>query len=64
MLADLLEHALVRDGTSELHVAALQSLLETATEDYSAFAKRYLPSLPWLKAFLSHVDDEGQLHQP
>lgn len=59
--ADVLEHALVKDGTSELHVAALQALLETAATDADAFAARYQTRLPWLQGFLSHIDEEGKL---
>ncbi len=56
----MLEHALVRDGTAELHVAALQALLETAEADYESFAKRYVTRISWLKSFLGHTDDEGR----
>lgn len=58
--ADLLEHALVREGTSALHVTALQALLGTASDDFEIFAKRYFPRTNWLKTFLGHVDDEGR----
>lgn len=58
--ADLLEHALVRDGTAELHVAALQALLETAEDNYASFAKRYVTRISWLKSFLGHTVDEGE----
>ena len=49
----------MRDGTSELHVAALHALLETATGAVDAFAERYCQRVAWLRTFLSHVDDEG-----
>ena len=57
--ADVIEHALVREGTSELHVAALTALLETGALDVDAFAVRYSQRLEWLKAFIVHTDAEG-----
>ena len=58
----ILEHALVRDGTAELHATALSALLETADKrDVSAFAQKYSGRIAWLKSFLSHVDEEGSL---
>ena len=57
----LLEHALIRDGTSELHLAALQALLDAAARDVTAFAVRYRDRLPWLRGFLGHVHATGCL---
>ena len=51
----------MRDGTSELHVAALHALLETAAGAVDAFAERYSQRVAWLRTFLSHVDDEGAI---
>ncbi|KAK9834910.1 hypothetical protein WJX81_007994 [Elliptochloris bilobata] len=52
----LLEHALVRDGTSELAVAALEALLEEAGAAPAAFAAHYRPRVAWLQGFLAHAD--------
>ena len=53
----LLEHALVIQGTAELHVAALQALLALAGQQQPALgciATR--AGLPWLNTgFLSHI---------
>ena len=57
--ADFLEHSLLRDGTSELHVAAMQAMLEVAAEDTAAFALEYISRVGFLRSFLSHTDDEG-----
>jgi len=57
--ADIVEHALVREGTSELHVAALLALLETAAVDVDAFAMRYSQRVAWLRTFIVHTDAEG-----
>jgi hypothetical protein len=57
--AGLLEHALVRDGTSELAVAALEALLEEAGAAPRAFAAHYRPRLTWLQGFLGHADAAG-----
>ena len=58
--ADVLEHALVREGTSELHVAALLALLDTAALDVEAFATRYSQRAEWLRTFIVHTDAEGE----
>eukprot|EP00899_Mesostigma_viride_P010697 jgi/Mesvir1/19629/Mv09917-RA.4 len=57
VLQRLVEHALAKDGTSELAVAATGSLLEVANIDIEAFASLYTPRLtPWLLPLLSHID--------
>jgi hypothetical protein len=57
--AEVVEHALVREGTSELHVAALLALLETAALDVDAFAVGYNQRVEWLRTFIVHTDAEG-----
>jgi hypothetical protein len=59
--AGVIEHALVREGTSELHVAALHALLETAALDVEAFAVRYKQRVAWLMHFIVHTDAEGDV---
>jgi len=49
----------VRDGTSELAVAALEALLEEAGAAPGAFAAHYRPRLTWLQGFLGHADAAG-----
>lgn len=60
----LLEHALVRDATPALQLAALEALLEAAGAAPAAFAARYGSRLPWLRGFLSHTDAAGQAPLP
>lgn len=50
----------MREGTSELHVAALLALLETAALDVDAFALRYNQRVEWLRSFIVHTDAEGE----
>ena len=52
----LLEHALVRTGTSELFAAALHALLEAASHAPAAFAAAYCTRVPWLVGFLGHIN--------
>ena len=60
--AGILEHALVVEGTAELHVAALQALLTLAADHPPLVQQRYSSRLSWLQGFLSHVDAAGELH--
>ena len=60
--AGLLEHALVRDGTSQLQLVALQALLEVAGAEPAAFAQHYAPRLHWLRGFLGHNDSAGPIY--
>ena len=55
-----MEHALVPDGSSELHIAALKALLELSSLDMSAFAARYSQRIPWLQGFLGHISVPGE----
>ncbi|KAK9810293.1 hypothetical protein WJX72_008148 [[Myrmecia] bisecta] len=52
----VLEHALIKDSTSELYVAALEALLEVAADAPHEFAQKYSARLQWLRAFLAHID--------
>lgn len=49
----------MRDGTSELAVAALEALLEEAGAAPGAFAAHYRPRIAWLQGFLAHADAAG-----
>ena len=60
-VAGLLEHAMVKDATAELLVAAIQALLETAADSPQQFAELYKAQLAWLKGFLSHTDGTGEM---
>ena len=50
---------MVKDATSELHVAAIQAMLEAAADCPASFAALYKRQLAWLKSFLSHTDATG-----
>ena len=50
---------MVKDATSELHVAAIQAMLEVAADYPHPFAALYRGQLTWLKSFLSHTDATG-----
>jgi proteasome component ECM29 len=52
----LLEHALARDGTAELHETATNGLLEVAAADPTTFAASYAPRLNLLRQHLGHTD--------
>ncbi|KAL3147888.1 hypothetical protein ABBQ32_002606 [Trebouxia sp. C0010 RCD-2024] len=52
----ILEHAMVKDAPGELHVAAIQAMLEVGGDHPHPFAALYQGHLTWLKAFLSHTD--------
>ena len=56
----LLEHALVRDASSELQLSALEALLEVAGTDPAVFAEQYSHRMSWLRGFLNHHDAAGQ----
>lgn len=58
-VAGLLEHALVREASSELQLIALEALLEVAGAQPVAFAQHYAPRLHWLRGLLSHTDSAG-----
>ncbi len=58
-VAALMEHALVRDSTSELHAAALEALLEIAAADPPEFASHYRHRVTYMQGFLGHVDAAG-----
>ena len=53
---------MVKDATSELHVAAIQAMLEVAADLPEQFAGLYKGQLAWLKSFLSHTDATGCAH--
>lgn len=55
----ILEHGMVKDATSELHLAAIQAMLEAAADCPAPFAALYKGQLTWLKSFLSHTDATG-----
>ncbi len=57
----LLEHALVRDSTSELSAAALEAVLEAAADAPVDFAAHYRTRIAWLQGFLGHIDGTGSL---
>ena len=59
MLAGVLEHALVVEGTAELHVAALQALLALAVRVPTALQNHYSSRRASLQGFLGHTDHEG-----
>ena len=50
---------MVKDATGELHVAAIQAMLEVAADLPEQFAELYKGQLAWLKFFLSHTDATG-----
>lgn len=50
---------MVKDATSELHLAAIQAMLEAAADCPAPFAALYKGQLTWLKSFLSHIDATG-----
>ena len=54
-----MEHALVPDGSSELHIAALKAVLELSSLDLPAFAAKYSQRMPWLQSFLGHISAPG-----
>jgi len=54
--AGVFEHALVRDATPALQVAALEALLGTAAGAPLAFSRLYAPRMLWLRSFLGHTD--------
>lgn len=60
VLAGLLEHALVKDASGELHIVAIQAMLEVAADLPEQFASLYKGQLSWLRSFLSHTDSTGQ----
>ena len=55
---------MVKDATSELHVAAIQAMLEAAADCPGPFAALYKGQLAWLKSFLSHTDATGVQRLP
>ena len=59
LVTGLLEHAMVKDASSELHVAAIEAMLEVASGSSDQFASLYKTQLSWLKPFLSHTDATG-----
>ena len=59
--AGVLEHALVVEGTADLHVAALQALLALAVQHAAAVRGRYCSRLTWLQALLGHANSAGTL---
>lgn len=59
MCAGLLEHALIKDSTGELHSIAIQALLEVAADSPEQCADLYKGQLSWLKSLLSHTDATG-----
>ncbi len=61
MYAGILEHALVKDATGELHVTAIQALLEVASDAPEQCAGLYRGQLSWLRSFLTHTDATGKL---
>lgn len=52
----VLEHALVRDATHELVVAALGAMMALAAAAPSHWADRAVTRLTWLRSFLQHPD--------
>lgn len=60
--AGILEHAMVKEAPSELHVAAIQAVLEVAAHYPQPFAALYRGGgqLAWLKSFLTHTDATGE----
>ncbi|GBG83689.1 hypothetical protein CBR_g37490 [Chara braunii] len=52
----ILEHALVKEGTSELTCVAAESLLDCASTQAEAFAAAYRRRTDWLKQLLKHID--------
>ena len=58
--AALLEHALVREGTSELYAQAFKGLLKSSKTDQAWFATVYAEKIDWLQGFLSSVNEEGE----
>ena len=62
--AALLEHALVREGTSELYAQAFKGLLKSSKIDQPWFATVYAEKIDWLQGFLSSVNEEGELVWP
>lgn len=50
---------MVKDAPGELHVAAIQAMLEVGGDHPHPFAALYQGHLTWLKAFLSHTDATG-----
>ncbi len=60
MYAGVLEHALVKDATGELHVTAIQALLEVASDSPEQCAELYRGQLSWLRSFLTHTDATGK----
>lgn len=60
MYAGVLEHALVKDATGELHVTAIQALLEVASDSPEQYAELYRGQLSWLRSFLTHTDATGK----
>ncbi|KAK9795879.1 hypothetical protein WJX73_005986 [Symbiochloris irregularis] len=57
----VLEHALVVEGTNELHVAALEGLLAEAVQDRSIVQTRYSSQLAWLQGLCGHTDSKARV---
>ncbi|XP_078435505.1 ARM repeat superfamily protein isoform X2 [Wolffia australiana] len=55
-LCSILEHAMVSDGSAELHSLASKSLVLIASHFPELVAARYAKRIYWLKPLLGHVD--------
>lgn len=51
----------MKDATGELHVTAIQALLEVASDAPEQCAGLYRGQLSWLRSFLTHTDATGKL---
>ncbi|KAG9454895.1 hypothetical protein H6P81_007799 [Aristolochia fimbriata] len=55
-LCQLLEHAMVFEGSVELHATASKGLMTIASRLPELIASRYMSRVGWLKKLLQHVD--------
>ncbi|GMH36012.1 hypothetical protein BSKO_03880 [Bryopsis sp. KO-2023] len=59
--ATVVEHAVIRDTTSELLAEAMGLIVHVAEKRCDEIADRYSERVGWLKAFLPHVDQDVRL---
>ncbi|CAL4904358.1 unnamed protein product [Urochloa decumbens] len=56
----ILEHAMSYEGSSELHVLALKSLVDLSAREPKLVSLRYADRIQWLRALLGHVDSDAR----
>ncbi|CAL4995694.1 unnamed protein product [Urochloa decumbens] len=56
----ILEHAMSYEGSSEVHVLALKSLVDLSAREPKLVSLRYADRIQWLRALLGHVDSDAR----